>query len=59
MRAGSLLIWDSRLPHGNYPNESSQFRMVQYITFFPAGEKTEDERLKRIEPYIDTENLGM
>jgi len=55
MKAGSLMIWDSRLPHGNYPNESSQFRMVQYITFFPCpqGEKKEEERRRRIEPYVD------
>ena len=32
MRAGSLLVWDSRLPHGNYPNESDKFRMVQCIS---------------------------
>uniref|UniRef100_A0A7S4IBL5 Phytanoyl-CoA dioxygenase n=1 Tax=Vannella robusta TaxID=1487602 RepID=A0A7S4IBL5_9EUKA len=31
--AGSMIIWDSRLPHGNYPNESDGFRAVQYITY--------------------------
>lgn len=34
---GSLIIWDSRLPHANFPNDSkTQFRMVQYITYFPS-----------------------
>jgi len=31
IRAGDLLIWDARLLHCNYPNESDQMRMVQYI----------------------------
>jgi hypothetical protein len=29
---GSLLIWDSRIPHGNFPNQDNTFRIVQYIT---------------------------
>eukprot|EP01126_Amoeba_proteus_P013605 TRINITY_DN1581_c0_g2_i1.p1 TRINITY_DN1581_c0_g2~~TRINITY_DN1581_c0_g2_i1.p1 ORF type:complete len:277 (-),score=50.77 TRINITY_DN1581_c0_g2_i1:130-960(-) len=35
MRAGSLLIWDSRLPHQNFPNDDDKFRIVQYITYHP------------------------
>ena len=35
---GGLLIWDSRLPHQNWPNESAdEFRFVQYVTFFPLS----------------------
>lgn len=30
LRAGSLLIWTSELPHCNYPNNSSKFRITQY-----------------------------
>ena len=33
MPKGSLLVWDSRLPHQNFPNQSSGFRMVLYLTF--------------------------
>jgi len=33
IRAGSLLIWDSRLPHNNYPNDSERPRIVQYIHY--------------------------
>jgi len=33
MPAGSLLIWDSRLPHQNWPNKDCTWRIVQYITF--------------------------
>jgi len=36
VRRGTLLIWDSRLPHSNFPNDSSHFRMVQYVTMVPV-----------------------
>lgn len=36
MCVGSVVIWDSRLPHGNWPNDSDAFRMVFYLTYFPA-----------------------
>lgn len=32
MPKGSLLIWDSRTPHGNYPNDGFEWRMVMYVT---------------------------
>lgn len=32
-KAGSLIIWDSKMPHQNYPNDDEHFRMLQYITF--------------------------
>ena len=38
MRAGSIVIWTSELPHCNYPNDSNRFRMNQYIRMFPAQE---------------------
>mmetsp|Transcript_10898 Transcript_10898/g.16254 ORF Transcript_10898/g.16254 Transcript_10898/m.16254 type:complete len:397 (+) Transcript_10898:40-1230(+) len=41
MRAGSLLIWDSQLPHGNFPNTSDKFRMVHYIKMIPAEDPRE------------------
>lgn len=41
MRAGSLLIWNSQLPHGNFPNTSAKFRMVQYIKMIPSDNKSE------------------
>jgi len=36
LRAGSLLIWSSELPHCNYPNDSNRFRIVQYVKMFEA-----------------------
>lgn len=42
MRQGSLLIWNSMLPHGNFPNMSKeQFRMVQYIKMIPVDDPRE------------------
>jgi len=35
MRAGSLVVWSSTMPHCNFPNTSSRFRMCQYIKMFP------------------------
>jgi hypothetical protein len=41
MRAGSLLIWNSQLPHGNFPNSSSKFRIVQYIKMISSEDPRE------------------
>jgi hypothetical protein len=35
MRAGSIVVWDSQMPHCNFPNDSSNMRMCQYIKMFP------------------------
>lgn len=35
-RAGDLVIWDSRLPHGSSPNDAQRPRIVQYINMRPA-----------------------
>lgn len=36
MRPGSAVLWDSRTPHGNFPNTSTSWRMCQYMGFHPA-----------------------
>ncbi|CAE7748270.1 unnamed protein product, partial [Symbiodinium pilosum] len=37
--AGSLLLWDSRLPHQNFPNSSKEaWRIVLYMNFWPLRE---------------------
>ncbi|ETW08606.1 hypothetical protein H310_01150 [Aphanomyces invadans] len=38
MKAGSLLIWNSQLPHGNFPNDGFNFRMVQYVKMIPTAD---------------------
>ena len=35
-RAGDLIVWDSRLPHGNSTNRSSKPRIAFYVQMFPA-----------------------
>lgn len=39
IRKGSLLVWDSRLPHGNFPNNSNQMRIVQYLHMAPIADQ--------------------
>jgi hypothetical protein len=34
MRAGSLLIWDQRLVHGSVQNDSTNFRLAQFVKAF-------------------------
>lgn len=36
-RAGDLVLFDSRLPHGNRTNHGKRPRLVQYVSMFPAG----------------------
>jgi Phytanoyl-CoA dioxygenase (PhyH) len=36
-RAGDLVLWDVRLPHGNLANRSRSPRVVQYVSLFPHG----------------------
>ena len=38
MRAGSLVVWDSRLAHANYQNDSARPRMVQYVKMARADD---------------------
>ncbi|CAF1628982.1 unnamed protein product [Adineta ricciae] len=39
IRKGSLLVWDTRLPHGNFPNNSNQMRIVQYLHMAPISDE--------------------
>lgn len=41
-KRGSLILWDSRTPHGNWPQEESdEWRKVLYMTFFPTPNNEE------------------
>ncbi len=35
-RAGDLIIWDHKLPHGSRPNRGTRPRIVQYINLYPT-----------------------
>jgi len=43
MRAGSIVIWDSRLPHGSMPNNSSRMRCCQFIKMFLSSDIPHEE----------------
>jgi hypothetical protein len=46
-RAGTLVVWDSRLPHGNGLNHARLPRFTQYLAMQPAGgEKARRERVR-------------
>jgi len=38
MRPGSIVIWDSRTPHGAGPNNSSRVRCAQFIKMFEVND---------------------
>jgi ectoine hydroxylase-related dioxygenase (phytanoyl-CoA dioxygenase family) len=48
-KAGDLIIWDMRLPHGNGYNTSNRPRLAQYISMYRAGkdEKAREDRIQR------------
>ena len=56
--AGSMVIWDSRMPHSSGHNWTETARYAQYITMNPTGSETErqqrihDWRLCRIPHYF-------
>jgi len=58
-RAGSLIVWSSELPHCNYPNDSSRFRINQYIKMFPAqqGKPNTDSRKKVLEEVTEKQAI--
>jgi hypothetical protein len=55
--AGAMVIWDSRLPHQNYPNNDDTFRIVQYITYNRCPESLQD-RLERKEKLLKDIETG-
>jgi ectoine hydroxylase-related dioxygenase (phytanoyl-CoA dioxygenase family) len=52
-KAGDLLIWDSRLPHGIRENQSDRPRLAQYIAMFPARQDDQELRQWRIKSWRD------
>ncbi len=38
-QAGDLIVWDSRLPHGNSRNLSAKPRLAFYVAMYPAGDQ--------------------
>ncbi|MFK0571761.1 phytanoyl-CoA dioxygenase family protein [Endozoicomonas sp.] len=42
-KAGTFILWDSRLPHASSLNHHDQPRLTQYITMHPAGKQDHNE----------------
>jgi ectoine hydroxylase-related dioxygenase (phytanoyl-CoA dioxygenase family) len=42
-RAGDLVIWDHKLPHGASPNHGLRPRIVQYLNMYPTGYRAHPE----------------
>jgi len=61
MRPGSLLMWDSRTPHGNWPNDSDKWRMVQYTGMCPTPDdrRIQDHRKMECEKMIRLTNANL
>jgi hypothetical protein len=61
MRKGSLLIWDSRTPHGNYPNEGPEFRMAMYVTMFKEADRDSNQPLAQrfIQEVLEENNVEL
>ncbi|KYQ88466.1 WD repeat protein [Tieghemostelium lacteum] len=47
MRQGSMVIWDQRMPHGSFSNQSNRPRMAQFLKIFPANTVSKDRFLAR------------
>jgi len=50
VKAGSLVVWDSKTPHGTFPNDSNHGRIIQYI-------KMADKSDESITHLFQNENL--
>lgn len=46
--AGSLVLWDGRLPHQNYPNTGPDFRVVLYLGFSPTSKESVAQRREEL-----------
>ena len=57
-KAGSMIVWNSLLLHGNGRNVSDRPRLSQYISMSPADRMTEENRLHRIRCWQNREPPG-
>jgi hypothetical protein len=51
IRKGSILIWNSMLPHGTHPNDSDKFRLIQYLKMAPASDPAITPAMKTKDVY--------
>jgi ectoine hydroxylase-related dioxygenase (phytanoyl-CoA dioxygenase family) len=53
VKAGSLVIWDSRTFHQNQYGSLPEERIVQYVSYLPKEDRSEKMEEKRIEYFLD------
>jgi len=53
VKAGSLVIWDSRTFHQNQYGEIPEKRIVQYISYLPAAKRNDKMFEKRLQYFIN------
>lgn len=46
LRAGSLIIWDQRTPHGSMANNSDKVRSAQFLRVFPKSLNVPEQRAR-------------
>ena len=56
--AGDLVIWDTRLPHGNGSNNGREPRFAQYISMYPARFEDAEARSSRIAAWQELQPFG-
>lgn len=42
LRAGDMVVWDSRTAHSNFPNTGQRFRLVQFVSMMRADPTLEE-----------------
>ena len=57
-KAGSMIVWNNLLLHGNGRNVGDRPRFSQYISMFPADRLTEETRQHRIQCWQNREPPG-
>lgn len=45
MKKGDFILWDSRLPHCNFPNQGAEYRLVQYIMYAPLDAQDKKQQV--------------
>jgi hypothetical protein len=55
IRKKSLLIWDGRLAHANFPNDSTKPRLVQYAKLNAVDEDIKSNVVSLVESFDEEE----
>merc|ERR1712060_431199 len=62
LRAGDMIVWDSRTAHANFANTGQDFRLVQFVQMMPAIEALEARHghwARHLIKEFDVEGMGL